>query len=403
MSEINRQINSNMMRFLSTTASNYELSNEFVYGNSKSIFAHYDTNGDNILQADELSVFKKDIEYANNDKDKNSLSKAECKSFLKNIGSNIKLKQEDLNNFIDNIMANYMDKISSTSNGVIESFEQGDSGDCWLLSQLNALNTTTWGQEAIKNSIVQDETNGNYTVKLKGVDYEAVITQDEIQRARMSDNYSAGDLDVLLLEIATERYLTQEVEAGNIVRGEDVLDGNFGAGKLTMNYLLTGKTGHNIYMMNMSREEHKAFVEEQCKSTRYVELLKQSQDYISNVYDTDAMRDIIMKISNENDAAITCSLRPAEDWSNGESYSSAYKENFFDNIEGHEYSIKEIKTDTSGNITDIILSNPWDSERVIHKSLDEFLDQVAGIAIVNESDNYEHIIEGLAGSVVRIE
>lgn len=95
-------------------------------------------------------------------------------------------------------------------NGKIESSKQGELADCYFLAQINALAGTDFGKTAIKNSIT-DNDDGSYTVSLKGADKSYKISKQEILYAKTLTQdgynvYSEGDDDVLLLELAFEKY-----------------------------------------------------------------------------------------------------------------------------------------------------------------------------------------------------
>lgn len=110
-----------------------------------------------------------------------------------------------------------------TSNGKIEVSQQGQTGDCWLLSGINSLSQTDFGKDAIKNAIQKNE-DGSYTIKIKATGDEYNISPEEIIEARSTDKYSEGDLDVLLIELGVEKHYTKygkEISAGNA----SVLDG----------------------------------------------------------------------------------------------------------------------------------------------------------------------------------
>lgn len=53
-------------------------------------------------------------------------------------------------------------------NGEIEGFYQDDTGDCWLLSGVMALNSSPEGREIIKNAIKYDPETGKYSVTFYG-------------------------------------------------------------------------------------------------------------------------------------------------------------------------------------------------------------------------------------------
>ena len=320
MSKSDNIINYNIMLFFKSKAKNYEFSKDYSDSSMKSIFAYYDTNNDNILQREELAKLTNDLQKANSDDYPEYFSKDELKNCLSSTINNPDISVKHLNNFLMDILDGYQSIIQNYSNGEIESFEQGDRGDCWLLSQIYSLSLTSWGKDAIKNSIINN--NNSYTIRFSGVDFETTITQEDIKRARESENYSTGDLDVLLLELATEKYLTQENELGHIVRNEDVLEGSIASGKITMQYLLTGKTGHTFSRVRKSEQEHINCVKNQLSSIS--ESLKfnlmNNQDNISNAYDRGTMINLIEKISKSNNIAVSCSFTTADKWENADLY-----------------------------------------------------------------------------------
>lgn len=93
-------------------------------------------------------------------------------------------------------------------NGEIESTKQADGQiDCWLLSGINALNTTKWGKKAIKDAIKPDEMGGVY-ITLKGAPTKQKVFHvsiEDMQKADNSKQYSTGDPDMLAIELAVEK------------------------------------------------------------------------------------------------------------------------------------------------------------------------------------------------------
>ena len=91
-------------------------------------------------------------------------------------------------------------------------------GDCWLLSDINALSETEWGKKAIEEAIIPDaDGTGGVTIKFKGSPLEQKeihITAEEIEKARQSGNYSSGDDDMIAFELATEKTFKQMVKLG---------------------------------------------------------------------------------------------------------------------------------------------------------------------------------------------
>lgn len=98
-------------------------------------------------------------------------------------------------------------------------------GDCWLLSDINALNTTEWGRKAIEEAIIPDtEGKGGVTIRFKGSPLEQkeiYIAAEEIANARESGNYVAEDDDMIAFELATEKTFREMVRQGLAERVED--------------------------------------------------------------------------------------------------------------------------------------------------------------------------------------
>lgn len=103
-------------------------------------------------------------------------------------------------------------------------------GDCWLLSDINAMNQTAWGKQALKDAFVPDtDGSGGIMVKFKGsplAQKNFHISAEEIQKAKESGHYSSGDDDMLAFELATEKVskkLVEEKKAEREAGIDDVL------------------------------------------------------------------------------------------------------------------------------------------------------------------------------------
>lgn len=128
-------------------------------------------------------------------------------------------------------------RIANEPDGIIQGGKQGsDAGDCWLLAQMNSISKTDWGKKALSEAITKDD-KGNYVVHFKGVDKDIKITQKEFNKAQKSSNYSKGDADALLYELAVERHFKD----ANLNKG--TIRGNNLAGEDSLQYLLTGNMG----------------------------------------------------------------------------------------------------------------------------------------------------------------
>ncbi len=136
------------------------------------------------------------------------------------------------------------DENNKAKDGIIGDTQQGQLGDCWLLSGVNALSYTEEGQKIIKDALEYHD--GYTTVHLKGaIDYD--ITDEEVEKAR-SENYSTGDDDMLILELAAKKAY-EDIANRNIMLDSgfyDILiwgnDGSInGSNSAFLMYLITGR------------------------------------------------------------------------------------------------------------------------------------------------------------------
>lgn len=144
-------------------------------------------------------------------------------------------------------------------NGEIdENVKQGNTGDCWVLTGVLALNSTDVGKQIIKNSI-QANPDGSVTITFKGLGVSYTISAEEIAKHDTDNNtrdaYSNGDNDMLVLELATKK-LMADIASGKVklnvpadsvesIYNEDgSIEGGFAQ---NMIYYLTGQTADFIY------------------------------------------------------------------------------------------------------------------------------------------------------------
>ncbi len=117
-----------------------------------------------------------------------------------------------LNTFIeqlrDRIKAGAKKDTSITKpNGKIdEEFEQGSTGDCWLLASIKAIASRPKGLKILNDSIKAND-DGSVTVTLKGVNKTYTISKEELES---NIQLSTGDGDVRALEIAVNKYFEEE-------------------------------------------------------------------------------------------------------------------------------------------------------------------------------------------------
>ena len=158
------------------------------------------------------------------------------------------------------------DNSSSTTitdvNGAIDGqVLQGNTGDCWLLTALEAMSSTEEGKNIISDSITIND-NNTVTVTFKGIGVSYTLTADEIAKYdtdnNTSDSYSNGDNDALIMELAVEK-LWKDINSGKVIlntNNEDItytdrsIDG--GGLPVQMIYYLTGIESSEYYHEDLS-------------------------------------------------------------------------------------------------------------------------------------------------------
>ena len=90
--------------------------------------------------------------------------------------------------------------------GIIDEVNQGNTGDCYLLSAIRALVSTAAGKELISNAITWANDYSSVTIYFAGKNKYITLTAEEIIAADNGD-YSWGDNDVLILELAMEKLI----------------------------------------------------------------------------------------------------------------------------------------------------------------------------------------------------
>jgi len=252
-----------------------------------------------------------------------------------------------------------------TLNGVIEASAQGDyMGDCWFLSGLTSFSYSDKGRQIIQDTI-KDNGDGTYTVNLQGVKQSYSFSEAEITEARNSGNYSTGDDDVLLMEIATERFLRElssgkvkvSDDAPNFLSEEDRQEGanplNGGSPNHTL-YLLTGKTANNQY-----NTEHPFYAE-------FVATYGIQADNPCEGYSTGTSLDYAYDKIEENDGNVWATMVVGyDDKTKCEITDVNGNKITLTNAECHALSIKSVKGDV------VTLVNPWDTTAEINVTKDE--------------------------------
>jgi hypothetical protein len=221
--------------------------------------------------------------------------------------------------------------------------------DCWLLSGINALNTTSWGKKAIFNAIVPDsDDGGGVTIKLPGSPIEQKnfhVSAEEIAKAKESGEFSSGDDDMIAIELAVEKLF-------KIMDKEHL-------GEINRNGAET-----NSYLGNMVVEDEKGE-----KRTLDVEELITGNAcevvpfFLSNVNKNEYDKIYQYVSQNHNNMAITLTITNKKDVIAGRDKNDLVHGN-------HSYAIKDF---VYGKY--VIVSDPYNSGEDIKLSWQKFLSE----------------------------
>lgn len=96
------------------------------------------------------------------------------------------------------------------ANGLIDPFQQGRVGNCFIVGSIIAVNNTPEGKQAIADSI-KHNSDGTHTVTFKGDPANPItVTDADLEKVR----HSRGDKDTALFEVALEKYALDGKLAG---------------------------------------------------------------------------------------------------------------------------------------------------------------------------------------------
>ena len=257
---------------------------------------------------------------------------------------------------IPGIIGGIVDIVDGESkDGEIGDTKQHQTGDCWLLSGINALSYTEAGREIIKNAL---EYHDGYTiVHLEGVgDYK--VTDEDLRYVKAqiigSHQYSTGDDDMVIFELAIEQAL-DDIANGEIaldpeapwwMEGMDELDattlgssstrGGWGA---ELMYIVTGKVGQRYSNPESMRSALRDFDRDN----------NQDKAMTASCHDATTVQDI-----NGNNVKLYAP---------------------------HAYAVKKVE----GNI--VTITNPHDSSIEIQLDMDTFINSFSGIEVTDLSKN----------------
>lgn len=241
----------------------------------------------------------------------------------------------------------------------IEDTKQGSIGDCWLLSGVNALSYTQAGRDLLRDVLDYKPDENKTTVHLKGFG-DIDIGDDEVLKAKNSRQYSNGDEDMVIIELAIEKALDSIVENKYVINPhadwyvenptEIMNDKNesrfsISGGNVAWSvYLLTGKAG-----------------------TRYT--------------GEDTIKSKLLKYKNINNKSVAIGASLNED--------KTLKDSNGEKIElpgSHAYAIKNITTQNGKTYVSVV--NPHDTKNKSYEfDIDTFVSEFDSIEITDLSSN----------------
>ncbi len=243
-----------------------------------------------------------------------------------------------------------------SKDGKIGNTKQGATGDCWLLSGINALSYTEQGRKIIENAL---EYHDGYTiVHTAAGDYK--VTDEELNQTKASEQYSDGDDDMIILELAIEKII------------DDVINGNIELSENAPEFLKKA-------LLNMDENGVSKATEEGYSSTeggweRVAMYLLSGQLGESRRTKVSMEATLEEFKANNNESLAVCADIQGENKEATDIYG-----NKINLAGGHAYSIKNYD---GKNVTVI---NPWDSSEEIVLSKEEFLRIFDGMDVCDTS------------------
>ncbi len=301
---------------------------------------------ENSKQIPEIKLSSQDLQNAILEAEKETAQPVEKKSGnLESVG------------FFDRQVGRFVDLFDkNTKDGKIEDTKQGQTGDCYLLSAISALSYNEKGAQMIKDCLEYDDKGT--TVHLKGVgDY--YVSNDEVAQTKGSDQYSNGDDDMIIFELAVEK-VRNDMANGDAYYLDDDKSESIGNGFVEMTsstkdapsiangglatevlYYITGKTADLVY----NKED----------ITQALDNFQQNNG-----------KDYCASVGLYND---TIAISPQ-----GET---------IELYGPHAYSIKNVSDNT------VTITNPWDSSKDLIIQKENFIEVIDDMEILNLSESPE--------------
>ena len=251
-------------------------------------------------------------------------------------------------------------------------FQSTKQGDCWLLSDINALNQTEWGKQAICDAIIPDEDDrGGVTIKFKGSPLkqkEFYFTAEDIDRARNSGRYASGDDDMIALELATENLAKLLVDSGKYKRCEhfDYKDPS------QPSYI----SGGGVY----DRDGNQMDISTYLTGRKDVKLYCGENSNVTKLF-------IKNLVENKDNIACVCT------------FMNAYISNRDENLPvhgGHAYAIKKFVLNKF-----VILIDPYHADEEIKLSWKDFVTDVELLTVATKNTTIRENLEGLIPNEIK--
>lgn len=245
-------------------------------------------------------------------------------------------------------------------------FQSKTQGDCWLLSDINALNCTEWGRKAIYDAILPDTNNsGGVTIKFKGSPLKQKsfhISADEIVKARKSRNYAKGDDDMIAFELATEK-LSKMIEKAGLGKRVTGFDGQINHKSYIAGGGMYDKNGDTMDISTLITGRKDVMIS-------FTQETKVPEKFLQNL------------AKNKNNTASVCTFNSMHD------VMGRAKD---DPIHGnHAYAIKNIEYGKSVTVID-----PYHADKEIKLSWKKFLYDIERITISAKDNSVKNELESL--------